>query len=172
VLHSQRREKSAGLVWSAPVAIVWLLFFPNAPYIATDLMHLRLGSSAPLWFDTMLLLWFATVGLVLGFVSLFLVHRRLAEAWGPLVGWAAVLMTSGLTGFGIYLGRFGRWNSWDVFMRPTLLLWYAWDNVRHPFFYARTLASSALIALFFLVVYLLLHALVDLKVEGPPKPNA
>jgi uncharacterized membrane protein len=171
VLHGQR-GKAFGLAWSAPVAIVWLLFFPNAPYIATDLMHLRLVGAAPLWFDTMLLLWFATLGLVLGFVSLFLVHRRMDEAWGPLAGWAAVLVMSALSGFGIYLGRFGRWNSWDVLMRPTRLLWYTWDNLRHPFFYARTLSSSVVIALFFLFVYLILHALVHLKLDGPPKPDA
>ena len=105
-----------------PVLAVWLLFFPNAPYVLTDLIHLRPHVGVPLWYDLVMLLAFALTALWIGFHSLHLVQSWVVRHTSVRVGWLAVIVVMPLTGFGIYLGRFLRWNSWDVVSRPLGLL--------------------------------------------------
>jgi uncharacterized membrane protein len=100
-------------------AALWLLFLPNAPYILTDLQHLRHPyGGVPIWFDMLLINWFAWTGLLLGIFSLFLMHDIVRRMIGRWAGWFFVLSVSLLSGLGIYLGRFLRWNSWDLILRP------------------------------------------------------
>ncbi len=98
---------------------LWLLFFPNAPYIVTDLIHLNRQSMAPIWFDLILIASFSWSGLLMGFVSLSDLQDVLRRRFGKLasIGFALATLTS--AAFGIYLGRFLRWNSWDLLtVRP------------------------------------------------------
>lgn len=100
-------------------AALWLLFFPNAPYILTDLLHL--GSpkpNVPLWFDVLLLLWFSWTGLSLGIASLFMMQDIVRREFGKVIGWLFVGVVGVLSSLGIYIGRFLRWNSWDVLLHP------------------------------------------------------
>lgn len=108
---------------AAPVLAIWLLFFPNAPYVMTDLMHLseRLDN-VPKWFDLLMLLSFGLVSLAFGFQSLYIVQCWITQHFSRPVGWCVVLGTLALSGFGIYLGRFLRWNSWDLVRRPHTLI--------------------------------------------------
>jgi len=110
------RRKS--LMLPAAWFLIWLLFFPNAPYICTDLIHLRVNSGAPLWYDLALLLSFAGTGLFFGYASLLDVHRKIENRFGKTIGWSVALASLVLCALGIYIGRFLRWNSWDVFTRP------------------------------------------------------
>ncbi len=101
-----------------PLLALWLLFLPNAPYILTDLIHLAPRNNVPLWYDLLLLLSYAWNGLILGFVSLWIVQGLLQRWFGPAVGWAGAAAAIFLAAFGIYLGRFLRWNSWDILTQP------------------------------------------------------
>jgi uncharacterized membrane protein len=100
---------------------VWLAFLPNAPYIITDLFHIRHVDQPLLWFDTMTLFVFALTGLLIGLYSILIVHRMLRPIVGNLLIWSLLLSSQLLSGFGIYLGRVGRWNSWDVLASPSAL---------------------------------------------------
>lgn len=103
--------------------VAWLLVFPNSPYLVTDLIHLRERPPTPLWFDALILVSAAVAGLLAGFVSLHLVQAAVARRRGERWGWAMVVAVLGLSGFGVYLGRFVRLNSWDVLSRPRRLLY-------------------------------------------------
>ena len=154
-VFAQRRRF---LLLTIPFAVVlWLIFFPNAPYILTDLLHLgRMGPDVPVWFDMLLLIWFAWTGLLLGLVSLFLMHSIVIRELGRITGWAFVLTVGVLSSLGIYIGRFLRWNSWDLFFQPlerfTEFMYYA----THPSM--RSIIFISTFAIFFLFVYVTLYA--------------
>ncbi len=99
----------------------WLAFLPNAPYIITDLYHIKDVDQPLLWFDTMTLFVFSLTGLLMGLYSVLIVHRMLRPLAGNLTTWGLILVSQILSGFGIYLGRYGRWNSWDVLTNPSAL---------------------------------------------------
>lgn len=101
---------------------LWLLFLPNAPYILTDLIHLGPRPNIPLWYMLALLLSCAGAGTLLGFLSLLDVHAIIEQKFGLLAGWAVAIASLLGCGFGIYVGRFLRWNSWDILTRPIRLL--------------------------------------------------
>jgi uncharacterized membrane protein len=100
---------------------LWLLFLPNAPYLVTDLMHLRPTFLAPIWFDATMLFAFALAGMALGLYSLYLMQELVCLRFGAAAGWMLVIVAASLSSFGVYIGRFLRWNSWDLFFNPTRL---------------------------------------------------
>jgi uncharacterized membrane protein len=120
VYDASRRGASTLRIFGG--GLVWLLFFPNAPYIVTDLKHLRTFDGAPIWFDTVLATAAAWAGLALGFISLYLMQSVVRGRFGRPNSWFFVIGVLALSSFGIYLGRFERWNSWDVFARPGALI--------------------------------------------------
>ena len=111
-------RRGVGLAFLAPGIVLWLLFLPNAPYIATDFVHLSAAARTPLWFDAVVVSAFAWTGLLLGFASLYLLHAVARHRFGGTVGWAGVAAVLGLTSVGVYIGRVLQWNSWDLLVRP------------------------------------------------------
>ena len=101
--------------------LTWLVFLPNAPYIITDLYHIKNVDTPLLWFDTMSIFLFALTGLLTGLYSILIVHRMMRPVLGHWHTWLVIVGSQLLSGFGIYLGRFGRWNSWDVLTSPSAL---------------------------------------------------
>lgn len=97
---------------------VWLLFFPNAPYIITDLFHFSERPPVPYWYDLTLIISGAWAGTAMGFVSLMHVEKFLAPLIKPKWRMPAVLLVILLCSYGIYLGRYLRYNSWDIVSRP------------------------------------------------------
>lgn len=138
-----------------PLLALWLLFFPNAPYVLTDLIHLRPRVGVPVWFDLTMLLSFSFTALWLGFESLRLVQTWVARHFSHRTAWAGVVLVMPLTGFGIYLGRFLRWNSWDILTRPLALMRSIAAPLMQPTAYAEvwlfTLITAALLTLAYLV---------------------
>ncbi|HIE25357.1 MAG TPA: DUF1361 domain-containing protein [Anaerolineales bacterium] len=145
-------------------ALVWMAFFPNAPYIMTDFIHLANGwSDAPLWFDVILLIWFSWTGLLLGIVSLYLMQEIVRNTFGKLLGWVFVFSVSLLSSIGVYLGRFLRWNSWDILNDPTQILRETWHLLRD--LNKSAVGFTALFTIFFLFIYLTLYAFGHLQLE-------
>ena len=141
-----------------PTAIVWLLFFPNAPYIVTDFVHLgQFHDNVPLWYDVMLIAWYAWTGLLLGIVSLRLMQEIVTRAAGAVAGWGLVAIVTVLGSVGIYWGRFLGWNSWNVFQAPLALFDKAFDRANQPNASARMLGFTVLFALLFLFVYVAVY---------------
>lgn len=101
---------------------VWMLFFPNSFYIITDLFHLSSFQTAPKWFDLLMIYSFAWNGVVLGIVSLSKMEKLLGVLWGKKFSVLIVFIVMLLAAFGVYIGRYLRFNSWDVITDPFSLL--------------------------------------------------
>ena len=137
-----------------PVLAVWLLFFPNAPYVLTDLIPLRPHAAVPLWYDLVMLLAFALTALWIGFQSLHLVQSWIARHTNVCIGWLVVVAIMPLTGFGIYLGRFLRWNSWDIVSRPLGMFRDMATMVIHPVRYSGVWSFTFAFSLLLMLAYL------------------
>lgn len=146
-----------------PFLVLWLLFFPNAPYILTDLMHLRPTGDVPLWYDMILLVTYAMTGLFLGLVSLYLMQSLVAQAFGRLASWIFTLGVLAITGFGVYLGRFPRWNSWDLLTDPRPPLADIWAWLSHPLANSRTFVFSTLFSLCLAAMYFVFVSVIHLR---------
>lgn len=105
-----------------PLFIFWLFFFPNAPYLVTDIIHIISSSSSSVWYDGLLLFFFGWTGLLLGTLSLFHIHQYLKNHFSYLISELIVFAICFVSSFGVYLGRFERWNSWDIFINPVHLI--------------------------------------------------
>jgi len=153
------------LSWKRPLvyfvipvfAFLWLIFFPNAPYLITDLQDLGDGfGEAPFWYDIMLQIWFSWTGLLLGVVSLYLMQEIVKKVFGKVFGWIFVFTVSLLSSVGVYLGRFLRFNSWDIWQNPIEVLR---DSAKLILaMQPRTIGFVGLFTAFFLFVYLTLYA--------------
>lgn len=147
------------------LSLLWLLFLPNAPYLVTDIIHLKPYRGVPLWYDLITLVAFAWTGSFLGLVSLFLMQMLVRRTVGNVASWLFVLGVLVLNGFGIYFGRFLRWNSWDVLFRPTILLNELLDGLLNPAAHIKTIAFAGLFTLLFSAVYLMLLSFMQLQLE-------
>ncbi len=147
--------------WS--FAGAWLLFFPNAPYIFTDLMHLNTHFYSHFWVDLVLILLCAVTGLVLGFLSLYLMQSVVEQILGRLVSWLFIAGVAVLSGFGICLGRFMRLNSWDVLLKPRQVYHGIGNWVGDPFANPSSLGFPILFGAFLFLSYLMLYALTHLQ---------
>jgi uncharacterized membrane protein len=139
----------------------WLVFLPNAPYIVTDLLHVRYRPPVPYWYDTLMIFSFAWTGLMLGFLSLLEVQRFLEKHLDKKTAQVLVWVAIGLCAFGIYLGRYQRWNTWDLLMNPYHLFWDTAAVLFHPFSYLGTLGLAVVMAGLLGVGYLTLKTLVS-----------
>ena len=124
-------ERAARPAVVVALSLAWLAFFPNAPYLVTDLVHLRHRAPVPLWYDVAFFATLALAGLFVGLASLEIVHRVLRRHVQPRAAWALLVLISGLSGYAIYLGRFLRWNSWDLVTRPLGVLGSVAGDVTH-----------------------------------------
>lgn len=154
----------------AALAGAWLLFFPNAPYIFTDFIHLVYGHHQRFWVDLTLILMCALTGLVLGFVSLYLMQSVVRRMYGQVASWLFVLVVAGLSGFGIYLGRFVRLNSWHVVTRPMKLYQGVADWAANPLANSTTFTFPVLFATFIFIAYVMLYTLTHLPRPQEPSP--
>jgi len=136
---------------------LWLLFFPNAPYIVTDYVHLDRTADAPYWYDAVAVSAFAWTGVLLGFASLFLVQTVVRQWRGVLSGWVFAGVALALGSLGIYLGRFLRLNSWDALEHPTVLPRILHTVARNPFAYQQAIGVTVLFTVALGFAYFLLY---------------
>ena len=160
----ERARVGAPLRVLVPLGLLWLVFFPNAPYLVTDLKYAGAGGGRiPVLYDVLLFSAGAWTGLLLGLTSLFLVHMAVRRFVGTLNAWALVVAVLALSSFGIYLGRVQRWNSWDVVANPVPLGAQLLQGLAHPLDYPRPLALTVLLTAFLLTSYLVLYSFVRLS---------
>ena len=168
VLACEKYRTGAGRNWRfLSLTGAWLMFFPNAPYIFTDLIHLTYEHRSHFWMDMVLILSCALTGLVLGFLSLFLMQSLVRRVFGRLVSWLFIALIAGLSGFGVYLGRFERFNSWDILVKPFALSRGIVGWAAEPFAHPAAIAFPVLFATFLFITYLMLYALTLMQFHKP-----
>ena len=146
-----------GRGWLIPLGLGWLAFLPNSPYLVTDLVHLAEG--VELWRHVLQYGVAAWTGIILGVVSMHLVHQRVAREFGAVTGWIAVVVSVGLCAMGVVIGRFQRWNSWDLVTRPDAVAASTLDWVSSPFAHVQSTGVALAVGAFFGLAYLTVWSL-------------
>lgn len=131
----------------------WLLFFPNALYIITDLVHLREVGNAPVWFDAILLFTSSFIGLMMAFMSLNNVERFLSKKFSRRTMGIIIPLIIFISSFGVYLGRFERWNSWDIIHNPLALGMDIIECFIFPVDHFRSWAVTIILSILFYLIY-------------------
>ena len=141
----------------------WLLFLPNAPYIITDFLHLKQRPPIPYWYDILLLFSAALNGLLLGLASLLSVEKFLADRYGNKISAVLVFCSFFLCAFGIYIGRYLRWNSWDIITNPHDIALDILTRVLNPFDHFGTWSVTLLFGSFFYILYYSIKNFINTK---------
>ncbi|MFN2468015.1 MAG: DUF1361 domain-containing protein [Gaiellaceae bacterium] len=165
LLAYDRARRGASVLGLALPLGAWLLFLPNAPYLLTEFKMLREVDGMPLWYDVTMLIAFAWTGLLLGFVSVFLVQSIARRAAGSRAGWACALGSLTASGLGIYLGRSLHWNSWDLLLQPAGVLGDIARDLDSPRLLGMSLAIGTFLTLAYLMLYTMLEAAVEERAE-------
>lgn len=156
---------------AAAIGIGWLLFFPNAPYIVTDFVHLYDDPPVPIWFDVLAIAAFAWTGLLIAVASLGLVHGAIRRVVPAGRAWLLLAAATVLGAFGVYVGRFLRWNSWDVLRDPGAIVRDLGGRLASPLEHPRTLVVTGIVALLVGLSYLVVEALTGLRAESASPPT-
>jgi uncharacterized membrane protein len=142
--------------------LTWLLLYPNAPYLTTDFIHLIFdpsygrydrGRLLP-WYDLVMFFLFSWCGLLLGYLSMRQFHAIVYHYFKSVIGWVFIFIVSFLGGFGVYLGRVIRLNSWDVVFNPFRLIESVLAGIN-----AYAAIFTFLFGMLILIVYLSLYLL-------------
>jgi uncharacterized membrane protein len=158
-LHTRKKH----FLLIAPLLFLWLLFFPNAPYILTDLLHLRPRVVIPYWYDIMLISSFAWTGILLGLISLHSIHKVLQSYVPKIIEHGFLVLLLLLCSLGIYIGRFLRWNSWDIFYQPRGLITDLYTIVFYPMDLFPELGIIGLLLCFLYPFYWLINSLLEFR---------
>lgn len=135
------------------ILILALLFLPNAPYILTDLFHLTKNLLAPMWFDLILILSFSLLGLYFFVITLERILDILKNQVKPTQLNLLKLLIFMSNGYGIYLGRYLRFNSWDILSHPDDLVFQMFYSVFNSENYKETLGVTFTFTIFLYLVY-------------------
>jgi len=167
-IYSFYKDSSLKTLSLMGLGAIWISFYPNAPYMITDFIHLSrikfisasqgYNMSFIPWYDFVMISLFILTGFLLGFVSLYMIQKLMVDRFNKAIGWMVVAGTMFLSSFGVYLGRFIRWNTWDIISNPFALLNSISENIhRHSF------AFTITFGLFLLLIYLALYHLTHLN---------
>jgi uncharacterized membrane protein len=146
--------------------ISWLLFLPNAPYLITDLIHYEPRKDFPGWADILLVTSASWNGLLLGFISIMMIEDWLSIYFKTIIQNFIVIFCLGLTGYGIYLGRYLRYNTWDVITNPVPLFYDTMSTVMSPFHHPRAWGFTILFGFMYAIFYYTLRQLPTIKNPG------
>lgn len=134
-------------------AALWLLFFPNSVYIITDIFHFYERPPIAKWYDLILLFSSALNGMIAGFISLLEVEKWLKGKVKQRFVQPVLAFVLLLSSFGIYLGRYLRFNSWDIVAHPFRLGRGIFAHIIYPQQYAQSWLLSLVFGLWFYLIY-------------------
>lgn len=172
----------------AGLIVAWVLFLPNAPYLLTEIVHLNSHHApqnmraiplfallhsprrgpVPLWYDAFMILLFAWNGMLLGVLSVRMMQDIARDRFGAAWGWAGAVGLLLLSAFGVTLGRFERFNSWDILSRPGQLVADIASRVLRPLAHPHTTGATLLLSTFLVLTYLTMVAMMNVGRDAAP----
>ena len=163
-------RRSWKAVFILGTGVLWLLFYPNAAYLITDLIHpvaqyrkppdISMKNDMMFWVHILSFFLAAVIGILLSYFSLYTVHRLVQRSYGKVTGWIFAICIMLLSSFGIYVGRFIRWNSWDMITHPLYLvreiiaMLTSAEELRYIVWFCSMICSCTLLGYVFLVLFL------------------
>ena len=139
------------------VTVLWLAFLPNTFYMISDLVHIQEAGAVDLLYDVVMFSSFILNGVMLGYLSLFIVHWELARRLSARTAFLLVEFVLLLCSFAIYVGRELRWNTWDIVANPSSLLFDVSDRVinprEHPQAFTTTLSFFVLLSSLYIILW-------------------
>ncbi len=143
---------------------LWLLFLPNAPYLVTDIFHFEERPPVPMWFDLMLVFSGAWNGILICMISLYRVEKYLRIILNEKFVNSIIFLLLIPCGYGIYIGRYLRYNSWDIVIEPVSILRTSSHHFSHPFQNINVWLFTFVFALFLGIIYFTIKKLPQLYV--------
>lgn len=129
---SSKKITKPSLVGIGLLSVVWLFFLPNSAYLFTEILHsfryldaqgeARFWFRMDFWYSLTVTFGVAIIGLFLSICSIHQVHRMLNRMMSRLSSMLVVGVIILLSSLGVYIGRFNRWNSWDLLSQPKQIL--------------------------------------------------
>lgn len=147
----------------ALVFVAWLLFIPNAFYIITDLFHISVYYGMPLWFDVALIFSFAWNGVVLGVLSLRQMEKIFVLKFPQRNELFFIYPVMVLNAMGIFIGRYLRFNSWDIITSPFSLITDTVLVFADPIYFKIAVGMTACYSVFMTFMYLTFKKMKSLK---------
>lgn len=159
----QRVRARGWLKWQQiALTVLFLGFLPNSFYLITDYVHLRDTYEVSLLYDVVLLASFMWSGLVLGYAAVYIVHREIKKRFRENSALAIIGGLFFVTSFAIYLGRYTRWNTWDLLLQPAGLLFDVSDRFVNPSVHADTYVTTITIFLLLFSLYYVVYEAIKL----------
>jgi len=149
------------------LSFLWLFFLPNTWYVLTDFIHVYPTGDISELYDIVMVGTLVISGFILGFTSLFLIHKELLKRFGNRRAGQLVAGIILLASFAIYLGRDLRWNSWDVVANPSGIILNVSDRLIDPLGHLRAFNVTGLFFVLLSVMYLAVWL-----AFGPPKKRS
>ncbi len=131
------------------LTLLWVSFLPNSFYMMSDLIHLQNSSETTLLYDAAMLMSFILNGLLLGYMSVHMVHSQFRKRFRPVTAHTLIGLVFLSSSFAIYLGRYLRWNTWDIVFHPAALIFDITDSFINPLFH---LQAFLVTGVFFLLI--------------------
>lgn len=177
-INSKYENKALIKITTIFLCILWLLFYPNSTYIITDFIHLNsneyhlinpnyspytteariiFNDNVSIWLDFVNIGIGVWIGYAVGFISLYIIQQALIKKYNIMVSWILVSIVHILTGFAIFIGRFNRWNSWDIILHPANIITILQSSNN-----LKSLKFTLLFGFFSLTVFLINYILLEI----------
>lgn len=141
--------------WEGLLAsVLWIGFLPNSFYMVTDFIHIQEAPRVDLLYDVVMFSSFIFTGLLLGFISLYIIHHALLQRLSRRLAHLVVAGILFVCSFAIYLGRDLRWNTWDILVNPGGILIDVSERFLHPLTYSPAYTTTIIFFVLLSTVYI------------------
>ncbi len=148
---------------------LWLGFLPNSFYLISDLIHLQSSGEASVLYDAAMMTSFIINGLILGYISVYIVHMQLLKLLKPRTVHIILGLVFLACGFATYLGRYLRWNTWDILLNPAGILFDLSERVINPILHIQTYIVTFVFFVVLISTYAVVYQLIRVLSHNPQK---